>query len=161
MDPSAPALFQALEHSAFAAAIRQSVWIYPATNIGHVAAMAVFAGAVAVMDVRILAAAAPVGAERISAPRRVAAGALVALAVTGFLLFSAEASHLVLNPVFLLKVTLVALAFLNVLAFERALRANGNAAAGSARWQRMRRAAGVSLALWLAVVVTGRSIAYF
>ena len=43
----APAIFVALEQSGFAAAIRQSRWLYPFANIGHVVALVAFAGAVA------------------------------------------------------------------------------------------------------------------
>jgi hypothetical protein len=55
MIDAAPAIFVALEHSGFSAAVRQSPWIYPAANVGHILALAVFAGAIAVMDVGLLA----------------------------------------------------------------------------------------------------------
>ena len=42
---SAPAIFVALEGSAFGQAIRQSHWLYMAANVGHVVSLAVFAGA--------------------------------------------------------------------------------------------------------------------
>ena len=36
MTDAAPAIFVALEQSGFAAAIRQSPWLYPAANVGHI-----------------------------------------------------------------------------------------------------------------------------
>jgi hypothetical protein len=54
MTDAAPAIFVALEQSGFAAAIRQSSWLYPAANIGHIVSLTFFAGAIAVMDVRLL-----------------------------------------------------------------------------------------------------------
>src|SRR5207244_4034895 len=54
MQDQAPAIFIALEQSNFAAAIRQSTWLYPAANVGHIISLVFFAGAVAVMDVRLL-----------------------------------------------------------------------------------------------------------
>ena len=54
MTDAAPAIFVALEQSGFAAAIRQSLWLYPAANVGHIVSLTFFAGAVAVMDVRLL-----------------------------------------------------------------------------------------------------------
>jgi hypothetical protein len=54
MTEVAPALFVALEQSGFAASIRQSTWLYPAANIGHIVSLTFFAGAIAVMDVRLL-----------------------------------------------------------------------------------------------------------
>ena len=44
MEHQAPAIFVALEQSAFAAAIRQSIWLYPLANVGHIVALACFAG---------------------------------------------------------------------------------------------------------------------
>ena len=54
MTDAAPAVFVALEQSGFAAAIRQSPWLYPAANIGHIVSLVIFAGALAVMDIRLL-----------------------------------------------------------------------------------------------------------
>src|SRR2546429_6591047 len=54
MTDAAPEIFVALEQSSFAAAVRQSLWLYPAANVGHIVALTFFAGAVAVMDVRLL-----------------------------------------------------------------------------------------------------------
>src|SRR5262245_9455861 len=54
MTDAAPAIFVALEQSGFAAAIRQSLWLYPAANVGHIVSLTFFAGAVAVMDIRLL-----------------------------------------------------------------------------------------------------------
>ena len=92
MNEQAPAIFIALEESGFAASIRQSLWIYPAANIGHIVFLVFFAGALAVMDVRLL------GGMSASAPgpligraRSFAMTALAGMAATGFLLFSADA----------------------------------------------------------------------
>jgi len=46
MSHDAPAIFIALEHSHFAAAIRQSGWLYPAANVGHIISLVIFASAV-------------------------------------------------------------------------------------------------------------------
>ena len=54
MTDAAPAIFAALEASGFGAAIRQSRWLYMAANIGHIVSLMVFAGAIAVMDVRMV-----------------------------------------------------------------------------------------------------------
>ena len=51
---SAPAMFVALEDSALGAAIRESTWIYMTANVGHVLSLMAFAGAIAVMDLRMM-----------------------------------------------------------------------------------------------------------
>jgi hypothetical protein len=109
MNDAAPAIFVALEQSGFAAAIRQSPWLYPAANVGHIVALTFFAGAIAVMDIRLLGGLSAIAPGPLLArARNFAVAALGGMAVTGFFLFSAEASHLALNPVFQLKAILVA-----------------------------------------------------
>src|SRR5215475_10730435 len=119
MEHEAPALFVALEQSGFAATIRQSRWLYPVANVGHILSLVAFAGTVAVMDLRLLGAFAATAPGPVLARARIAAiAAFCGLAVTGSMLFSAEASHLVLNPVLRLKFLLVAAGLLNVLIYE-------------------------------------------
>jgi Family of unknown function (DUF6644) len=163
MTDAAPAIFVALEQSGFAAAIRQSSWLYPAANIGHIVSLTFFAGAIAVMDVRLLgglAATAP--GPLLARARLVAVAALAGMAVTGFLLFSAEASHLALNPVFQLKAILVVAGLINVAIYELwAKRAVAKLAPGAAMPARAKVAGLLSLGIWVAVAACGRSIAYF
>jgi hypothetical protein len=163
MEHAAPAIFVALEQSAFAAAIRQSVWLYPFANVGHIVALVCFASAVAIMDLRLIGAfAATAPAKLIGRARRVAIGALTGLAATGSMLFSAEASHIVLNPVFQTKMALVAAGLVNVGIYELgAKRAVEPLPPGAAMPSRARIAGFVSLGVWLVVAACGRSIAYF
>ena len=123
MPPDAPAILVALEQSGLGMAIRQSVWIYPAANVAHILALTVLAASVAVMDLRLL------GAFRESVPsevvvpaRRIAMLALAVMVLTGLVLFTAEASHVAMNPLFPIKMGLFALAVLNALIVQRTLR---------------------------------------
>src|ERR1700751_224846 len=119
MEHQAPAIFVALEQSGFAAAVRQWRWLYPVANVGHILSLTAFASAVAVMDLRLLGAFAATAPGRVLACARIAAiAAFCGLAATGFMLFSAEASHLVSKPVLRVKFLLVAAGFLNVLVYE-------------------------------------------
>jgi hypothetical protein len=56
MEHAAPAIFVALEQSGLASGIRQSLWLYPAANVGHIVFLFCFAGAIAVMDLRMVGA---------------------------------------------------------------------------------------------------------
>ncbi|HXF52800.1 MAG TPA: DUF6644 family protein [Hyphomicrobiaceae bacterium] len=163
MNMEAPALLVALEGSAFGDAIRQSVWLYPTANVAHVVGLALFAGAVGVMDLRILGAfAATTPANVIRPARAAAAAALVLMALSGSVLFTAEASHISLNPVFQLKAALVGLGITNALLVGPALRrALSDTPAYVPLPGRVRTAAAVSLAVWLTVAASGRLIAYF
>lgn len=163
MEHAAPTIFVALEQSDFAAAIRQSTWIYPAANVGHIVSLVCFAAAVAVMDLRLLgvfAATAP--GPLIAKTRRFVIAAFCGLAATGFILFSAEASHVAVNPVFQIKMALVVLGLFNVGVFELAARRwLATLPAGAATPLPARAAGFASLGIWLAVAASGRAIAYF
>jgi hypothetical protein len=162
MTEAAPALFVALEQSSLGAAIRQSVWLYPAANVGHILGLALLAGALAIMDLRLLGvfSSAP-PAALVQPARRIAVAAVLLQAGTGFFLFTAEASHLVLNPVFQAKMALVALALTNALVLGRfAARDLDYVPAHEPVPPRLRVAAALSLGLWLVVAAAGRLIAY-
>ncbi len=163
MEHQAPAIFVALEQSGFAAAICQSIWLYPVANVGHIVALFCLAGAVTVMDVRLLGGLAATAPGRVIArARRSAIAALAAMAVTGFMLFAAEASHVSLNPVFQLKVALIGAALVNVGLYEfAAKRTIENLVPGVAMPAQARMVGLISLVVWIAVAACGRSIAYF
>lgn len=163
MAEHAPAIFVALQESGLAAAIRQSTWAYMAANVGHIVSLVVFAGAVAVMDLRMAGAfaATPAG-EVLRKARPVAIAAFVGLIVTGGMLFVAEAGHVILNPVFQFKLALIALGLINVLVFELWVAKKVAAVPAGAPLPGAARAAGIiSIALWIAVAACGRTIAYY
>jgi len=158
----APQVLIALEQSGLAAAIRQSVWAYPAANVGHIVALTLFAGSVAIMDARLLGAfAAAPPADVVRPARRAAMLGLLLMAVTGSVLFTAEASHVAMNPVFQIKAALIGLGLLNAIIAGRALNAVlGSAKAFEPMPVRVRLSALLSLAIWISVAACGRLIAY-
>jgi hypothetical protein len=150
-----------LERTALASAVREGVWLYPAVETLHVLALATLFGAIALLDARILglARALPLDALARHALRPVH-GAFAVLVVTGSLLFAADATALSANPAFRTKMVLVPLAVANALAFQagpfRRLRAEPSAPVPPVA----KAFAASSLALWIAVIVCGRLIAY-
>ena len=163
MTDAAPAIFVALEASALGSAIRQSSWLYMAANIGHILSLAVFAAGIAIIDVRMagfLAATAPGEVLRIF--RNVALAGFAGLLVTGSILFTAEASHVIVNPVFQLKLALIALGLLNVTWFEYFTAPKLRKVKPLKRLPIEARRAGIaSIVIWLLVAACGRTIAYF
>lgn len=160
---AAPAVFTALEGSGLGQAIRQSSWIYMAANVGHIVSLVVFAGAIAVLDLRMIGAFAATAPGRVlGGARRAVVLAFAGLVLTGAVLFTAEASHVIMNRVFQLKLALIALGLINVTLFEiftapkvRELPPLAPLPAAA------RRAGMISLTVWIAVAICGRSIAYF
>lgn len=162
MTDAAPAVFVALEASAVGAAIRQSAWLYMTANVGHIVSLVVFAGAVAIMDVRMTGALAATSPGYIlKTARRFAIAAFVGLLLTGAILFTAEASHVITNPVFQFKLALIGLALLNITWFEYFTAPKVRTLAPLTPLPSAARMAGfTSIGLWIAVAAAGRTIAY-
>ncbi len=156
-----PAWALALEHSSLAQLLREAVWIYPAVNVTHVLAIALLLGSIAVFDLRVIGFGNGLAADRLARlALPVAASALAVAAATGILLFITEATAYLRNPVFLVKLGLILAALVNIVVLHR------GAFRSIKQWgadppPAARRAAALSLALWLAVVACGRLIAYF
>jgi len=160
---SAPAIFVALEGSAFGQAIRQSHWLYMAANVGHVVSLAVFAGAIAVMDLRMAGAfAATAPGQLLRRARLFAIVAFLGLVLTGSVLFTAEASHVIMNPVFQVKAALIMLGLINVALFEIFTAPKVRDLPPLVPLPAAAKRAGIaSIAIWPLVAACGRSIAYF
>ena len=151
----------ALERSGLGEAVRQSLWLYPAANVLHVLAAGVLIGSILAFDLRLLGlgrrlAVAPLASLLVSTA---AAGVALALP-TGFLLFTADATAVAANPVFSIKLALIALGLANVAAFH-ATSMRGIAGWGDRvpAWARV--SAVVSLTAWFGTATAGRLIAYF
>lgn len=156
------ALAQALQASAGSEALRASVWLYPLVNTLHVVGLALLFGAIAPLDLRLLGAfrrvpLAPLAATLVPVAT---AGLLLAL-VSGALMFVTRPLDYVSEPLFGLKLGLLAMAVLNALWLRR-----------DAEWHRVGEASGepplrrwrwhglLSLLLWLGVITAGRLIGY-
>ena len=157
------ALLDRLQQTGVAVGIRDSLFVFPLLEAAHVVGLALVFGTVAVVDLRLL------GLASINRSfQRLAAdtlkwtwAAFVLTAVTGGLMFSTNAVAYYHNPYFRLKVALLALAAVNVLAFELTT-GRTVAAWDQARVppRRARIAGTLSLVIWIAVIVAGRMIGF-
>ncbi|MBX9589561.1 MAG: hypothetical protein K2X43_09665 [Hyphomonadaceae bacterium] len=159
----APQVLIALEQSGLGALIRQSPWAYPIANVGHIVALTLFVASVAIMDLRLLGAFAAVPPAAVVRPaRRGAMLGLALMALTGFMLFTAEASHVAMNRVFQIKAALIGLGILNALLIAGpAVARIAELPAKAVLPARARLAAVISLLTWILVAACGRLIAYF
>lgn len=155
-----PAIFLALQESALGHAMRGSPALYPAVEILHIIGFVVLVGSVLALDLRVLGwgRAIPIQpmAQLLLPLSRF--GFLLAIGM-GFLLFSADASHVVRNPAFQAKLLLIAAALVNIVIAHagpwRRIALWGTDAPRGARVTAL-----VSVLLWLGVVCAGRLIAY-
>jgi len=141
-----------LEAGALAQFLKQSRWVYPLVNAGHILGLALLLGAVVPMDLRLLGLVRRGRVEDAVALLRPFAAAGLALAITcGALLFVTQATDYIVNPWFRWKMALLAAAILNA-ALHLHLARPGHA--------HLRLPAALSLALWPTVLIFGRMIAY-
>jgi hypothetical protein len=158
--PALP-IFLALQESALGHLMRSSPSLYPAVEILHILGFVVLVGSILALDVRLL------GLGR-AIPIQPMAQLLLPLSrfgfllaiVMGFLLFSADASHVVRNPAFQAKLLLIAVALVNVVIAHagpwRQIALWEGEASGGAKATAL-----LSLLLWLGAVCAGRLIAYY
>ncbi|MDN3555713.1 hypothetical protein [Halomonas maura] len=135
--------------------MRLSRWGYAGINTLHVLGIALLVGAILPLDLRLMGRRPElplVDAARLLQP--VAVLGLVLALATGALLFLAAPGDYLAMPLFLAKLTLIAVAVGNALWL--------NLGPGLARATRHRRwlAGGASLLLWLAVLICGRLLAF-
>jgi len=163
MTDAAPAIFVAIEGSAFAAAVRQSPYAYMAANVAHILSLMVFFGAVAVMDLRLAGFfQATWPGSLLRRARVVAILGFLGLIGSGAVLFAAEASHIVMNGMFQFKAALIGLGLINIVWYEYVVADTVKDVLPHTPLPGGARLIGVtSLAIWLAVAACGRLIAYF
>lgn len=155
-------VLDALAATPLSSAMREHAWLYPIVEIVHIAGFSVLVGSVVLFDLRVLGCAKSLPVAALGRHLlRWALASLVIVIPAGLLLFSAHPGELANNPVFLLKLTLIALAGGNALAFHLL---PYRSVAG---WDRDRAApalarfgAALSILLWLGVISCGRMLAY-
>jgi hypothetical protein len=152
----------ALQDTGVATALRQSFWIYPLVNAAHIIGLALLFGAIVPLDLRLLGVwrqVPLVAMSRILLP--VAIGGLALAVTTGPLLFSVRATEYVAMPLLWLKLSLIACALANALLLRLSLTwavFEHSDLVGTT--PRLQLAGGLSIGLWLAVIVAGRMIGY-
>jgi len=152
-----------LADSGLATRLRESDNLFSALEAAHVIGIVGVAGTIAIADLRVLGLllkTVPV-AEVLTPLAKVAWGGFALMAATGVPLFCAEAAALYANGAFWAKLALIAAAGLNQwlfhhhLAREMARPPGSLSVAAPARWS-----AAASLTLWMAIIISGRAIAY-
>ena len=158
-----PAIVEWIYDTNASTGIRESLWVFPIIEGTHLLGIALSAGALCWFDLRLLGLA--FHDERISRVWKyvmpVAFVGFGLVFLTGFLLFWAEAATAYRSPHFWIKMVLIALAGLNALFFETKLHPKMTEWDIAVTPPPAARVAGlVSLVLWAAIIITGRTMAY-
>ena len=149
-----------VEASGLGRFMREALYAYPVAETVHIVGIALLFGSIAVVDLRLL-----------GLGRRIPLRPLIALAApwslvgfltaasAGLLMFTAHAQEFLTQPLFMLKMGLIAAGGINAAMLHTGpLRAA--AETDAAPPARVRFAAVLSLALWIAVITCGRFLAY-
>ena len=150
-----------LQDSALGTWVAESIWGYPTVLACHAVGMAVAAGTVAMICLRILGFARAVALTMFARLSAVAWAGLALNVVTGLALFSGDPVKFFYHPVFWIKISLITLGAVSLWMLVRALREAASAPGdGSGMPAGAKLVAGCSLALWAGVIIAGRLIAY-
>jgi hypothetical protein len=152
--------FEWTNNLAFSVAYRESLWYFPVTQAFHLVALAFFAGAILVVDARLLGAGLnkyPVATvARDAQPWFV--GSFIVMTITGIPQFMSNAMRYYDNPVFYFKMGMLAVAFIYTVTIRRSVTRRDEARLGRV-WPKI--VALGSLVLWFIVTVGGRAIGFY
>ncbi|MFN6936783.1 MAG: hypothetical protein ACK4NZ_16715 [Tsuneonella sp.] len=157
MEQALLALLSGLESLGLVDWAKGSVHVYPWANVVHVIGVVLLVGGIGIVDLRIIGVWRRLPLSALShALTPVAIAGLLLQAASGMVLFAADGKTLAASSVFHAKLVFVALAVLNAAVF----RLRWNIRTDSTSFAQ-RSSAATSLALWVAVAVLGRLIAYY
>jgi uncharacterized membrane protein len=160
---SITAFLQTLQASSWAVFIHKKAWAFTTVEVIHVFAVSLVIGTIAIVDLRLLGLAStkrPV-AELSRQVLPLTWAAFVLAAIAGSLLFISRATDYFVDPVFWIKMSLIAVAGINMVIFEFITVRDVQ------KWNlnptppaRARLAGGISIACWVLVVIFGRLIEF-
>ncbi|MES2698677.1 MAG: DUF6644 family protein [Pseudomonadota bacterium] len=163
MYPQPTNIWESIEYSPMGISIAESLWAFPTIETLHVIALVTVLGTLLVMDLRML------GLASTAVPvRKVSEDTLkwtwmafVLAAITGTLLWISKAHSYMINPYFLTKMGVMALAGLNMLYFHFVTYKTVD------QWDTLaspptavKLSAVLSLVMWVVIVFCGRAIGF-
>jgi hypothetical protein len=154
---------QWLQHTRFATAISESDWLFPLIEGSHILALPISVGMILIADLRLLGLAFNGEASGKIVPRflQLSRIGFPVMFLTGGLLLITQAGKAYGNPFFRTKLIFLVVAAINAAVYQKLLypkMAEWDSASGAPAGARF--CAAFSLALWIGVIVCGRTMAY-
>jgi hypothetical protein len=154
--------FEWLENSGLAVWVGESLWGYPIMISLHAIGLSVVAGVLVMIDMRVLGAFKGMPFSSLRGLMKLAWAGFVVNLISGFSLFSAQATVFIENVPFLIKIPSIFLAVCVAGIMQHQLQLN------AATWDlnppasiKMKVLAVVSIGFWLSAFIAGRLTAYF
>lgn len=135
----------------------ESIWAYPLVLFLHSVGMGLSAGTAFVVGLRLLGVGRPLPVSSLQILFRIFWAGFYLNLVTGSLLFAAAAATTGYIPIYYVKLILVLFGTILSVPIRKFVEGEASASAIPARIKTL---AGVSLVVWIGVIVTGRLIAY-
>jgi len=155
------AFLEWLEYSALADWVATSIWGYPILLTAHSVGLAIIVGILFVLNLRLLGLFSDIAIVSLSGLLKLAWSGFILNLVSGFCLFSSQATFFVTHIAFLVKIAAILLAIVNAAFIQNLIKTQGDywdsggEVSGLAKGLAM-----VSLLLWLTAIIAGRLIAY-
>ena len=154
-------MLTALETSSVAIWVGESLWAYPALLACHIVGLAVVVGLLSMRDLKLLGFFQELDSQVFSDLIPVVIAAFCLNALSGFLLFSSQASYLAGSAPFLAKLVCVAAGLTCAFGLQgRGLRSIAIRAGAVSPDLFTRTLACLSLSAWVGAIIAGRLIAY-
>jgi len=153
------ALLQSLQESQFATWMLESSFGYPVILTLHTTGLAVVVGVMLLVDLRVLGQVLALPLQAMRPLMKLVWWAFLLNLVTGLLIFVSDAERYYGSVNFRIKISAVLLAIALAVPIQRYLSQPDTAVVSAPGGVRL--AAGSSIALWAAAIVSGRLMAYF
>ena len=149
-----------IQQSELAELLRNSLWLYPLINTGHIIGITLLVGSIIALDLRILGCWPSINLKAVATvSQSLVLTGLILAATFGLLLFITRPIDYIHSEVFIAKLTLTLIALTNALSLS--LSASWKKALSANSWGFQPKVqAFVSLLLWLTIVFLGRLIGY-
>jgi hypothetical protein len=153
-------LLSTIEYSAFCTWVRESnsLWAYPGIVFMHTIGTAIVVGLSAMVDLRLLGVARQLPVAPLDRYFPIIWVAFWVSAISGAILFAADATSKIVSPLFGVKMLAIVLGVVTMVVIRR--RVFGDRRVEATASARETRLAAASLVLWLVAIAAGRLMAY-
>jgi len=155
-----PGILERLESSSLAIWVAESYYGYPIVLGLHAIGLAIVVGLLIFVDLRLLNLLGDIRLSAMLAPMKLAWYGFLINALSGFALFSSQATSIIYSAPFLIKIGLVFLGALLAFHIQRQVARNLDGWENGAQPAMIKATASISLLCWMGAIIAGRLIAY-
>ena len=153
-------MLEQLETSGLATWVAESFYGYPIVLGLHAIGLSIVVGLLVFVDLRLLDFLRDIRLSAMLGPMKLAWVGFAVNALSGFALFSSQATYIIYSTPFLIKIGLVILGAIIAFHIQRQATKNVDDWEANSVPSSIKVAAGISLLCWMGAIIAGRLIAY-